>query len=158
MRADFPPQGPKSLEFLPKRFDPADARQILRLNRNQLCEVKVAGINVIVSRTGYTGEKMAFELFVHPDQAVALWNALMQAGEPLGLKPCGLGARDSLRTEAGLAVFGQGMGGGVNLGGGQGGLLNFVKMKTTLVIRGSGFPGRGRDPHGGVVGPSFINN
>lgn len=151
MRADIALQGPKSREILLKLVEPADARQILRLNRNQLCEVKVGGINVIVSRTGYTGEKMAFELFVHPDQAVALWNALMQAGEPLGLKPCGLGARDSLRTEAGLPLYGHEMGGELNLGVGEAGFLIFVKMNTTWFIGRSAFRERERNRTGVVV-------
>jgi glycine hydroxymethyltransferase len=151
MRADIALQGPKSREILLKLLEPADARQILRLNRNQLCEVKVGGINVIVSRTGYTGEKMAFELFVHPDQAVALWNALMQAGEPLGLKPCGLGARDSLRTEAGLPLYGHEMGGELNLGVGEAGFLIFVKMNTTWFIGRSAFRERERNRTGVVV-------
>jgi glycine hydroxymethyltransferase len=47
---------------------------------------------------------MAFELFVHPESAVAFWNGVLKAGEQFGVKPIGLGARDSLRTEAGLAV------------------------------------------------------
>jgi glycine hydroxymethyltransferase len=66
----------------------------------------VGGFDLVVSRTGYTGERMAFELFVHPDRAPELWEALLKAGQPLGLKPCGLGARDSLRTEAGLPLYG----------------------------------------------------
>ncbi len=70
----------------------------------------VGGFDLIVSRTGYTGEKMAFELFVHPERAVDFWNAVLKAGEPFGVKPIGLGARDSLRTEAGLPLYGHEMG------------------------------------------------
>jgi len=66
--------------------------------------------DLIVSRTGYTGEKMAFELFVHPERAVDFWKAILKAGEPFGVKPIGLGARDSLRTEAGLPLYGDEMG------------------------------------------------
>jgi len=85
------------------------------------------GIDLVVSRTGYTGERMGFELFVHPENAVNLWHALLEAGKDLGLKPCGLGARDSLRTEAGLPLYGHEMGGMLNLGVGQAGFGNFVK-------------------------------
>jgi glycine hydroxymethyltransferase len=75
----------------------------------------LAGHDVYISRTGYTGERIAYEIFVHPDESVALWNALMEAGAPMGLKPCGLAARDSLRTEAGLPLYGHEVGGPLNL-------------------------------------------
>ncbi len=67
------------------------------------------GFPVMVSRTGYTGE-FGFELFVRPDGFVALWNQLLEAGKPEGLIPCGLGARDSLRTGAGLPLSHQDLG------------------------------------------------
>ena len=65
----------------------------------------VAGVACIVSRTGYTGED-GFELYCPPDRAVALWNALLEAGAKDGLRPAGLGARDSLRTEMKYALYG----------------------------------------------------
>ncbi len=69
-------------------------------------EGKVAGIPCIISRTGYTGED-GLELYVNgPKLARELWRALMEAGAPLGLVPVGLGARDTLRLEAGLALYG----------------------------------------------------
>jgi len=83
-----------------------------------LCDAVVGGFDLIVSRTGYTGEKMAFELFVHPERAVDFWNAILKAGEPFGVKMIGLGARDSLRTEAGLPLYGHEMGLGSYKGGG----------------------------------------
>jgi len=58
-----------------------------------------------VSRTGYTGED-GFEIFVPPQQADAVWLALMRAGEPHGLVPAGLGARDTLRLEAAMSLHG----------------------------------------------------
>jgi aminomethyltransferase len=61
-----------------------------------------------VSRTGYTGED-GFELLVDSSAAVALWDALLQAGAAEGIRPCGLGARDTLRLEAGLRLYGQDM-------------------------------------------------
>jgi glycine hydroxymethyltransferase len=97
------------------------------LGRTELCEAVVGGIDLVVSRTGYTGENMAFELFVHPDNAVKLWKALMEAGEPMGIKPCGLGARDSLRTEFGLPLYGDEMGGELNLGVAEAGFGFYVK-------------------------------
>lgn len=66
---------------------------------------QVAGIDCIISRTGYTGED-GFELYHSADQAVALWRALLAAGADQGLRPAGLGARDTLRLEAGLCLYG----------------------------------------------------
>jgi glycine hydroxymethyltransferase len=82
---------------------------------------------MIVSRTGYTGEKFGYELFVHPFQSVILWKALMDVGIPMGLKPIGLGARDSLRIEAGLPLYGHEMAGEMNLTVGDAGFRNYVK-------------------------------
>lgn len=65
----------------------------------------VADIDLLISRTGYTGED-GFELFCPADTTAALWQALMRAGYPLGLIPCGLGARDTLRLEKGYALYG----------------------------------------------------
>ena len=64
----------------------------------------VAGVQCIISRTGYTGED-GFELYCAPGDAVKLWNALLEEGKADGLKPCGLGARDSLRTEMKYALY-----------------------------------------------------
>jgi len=58
-----------------------------------------------VSRTGYTGE-VGYELYVPSHKAVAVWEALMKAGESAGIKPCGLGARDLLRLEVGYLLYG----------------------------------------------------
>lgn len=127
-RLDIALQGPKSRDILLSLpVSAEDRKKIMALKRTQLCEAVVAGIDLVVSRTGYTGEKMAFELFVHPDQAVALWQALIEAGAPLGLKPCGLGARDSLRTEAGLPLYRHEMGGDLNLGVAEAGFGSYVK-------------------------------
>jgi aminomethyltransferase len=69
---------------------------------------EVAGIRATVSRTGYTGED-GFEIFVPPAQAERVWDALIQAGGHAGLKPCGLGARDTLRLEAAMRLCGSDM-------------------------------------------------
>jgi aminomethyltransferase len=66
---------------------------------------KVAGRDVLLARTGYTGED-GFELFVAPDDAEPLWNALTEAGTTAGLVPAGLAARDTLRLEAGMPLYG----------------------------------------------------
>ncbi len=69
---------------------------------------EVAGVRVTVSRTGYTGED-GFEVFAPPAQAEAVWNALLDAGAQDGIKPCGLGARDTLRLEASMRLCGSDM-------------------------------------------------
>ena len=66
---------------------------------------EVAGRRVMVSRTGYTGED-GFEIYCRPQDAAALWEAVMEAGEPLGLAPAGLGCRDTLRFEACMPLYG----------------------------------------------------
>jgi aminomethyltransferase len=68
----------------------------------------VAGVPCIVARTGYTGED-GFELFCPPDRATGLWDALLEAGGPEGVRPAGLGARDSLRLEMAYRLYGSDM-------------------------------------------------
>ena len=128
MRVDIALQGPKSREILCKiGLSKMDIERIKSLKRTQLGHVTWNNLDLIVSRTGYTGEKMAFEIFVHPDKALDFWNKLLEVGTDLGLKPCGLGARDSLRTEAGLPLYGHEMGGDLNLGVGDAGFGAYVK-------------------------------
>ena len=134
MLVDIALQGQISRDILCKLAEPAEQRKIRRLDRSQLCKSVIAGVDVIVSRTGYTGEKMAFEIFVHPDNVVHLWNAIMEVGTPLGMLPCGLAARDSLRTEAGLPLYGHEMGGETNLTVAEAGFLPFLKLNSAWFI------------------------
>jgi len=134
MRVDIALQGPKSRDILlAMGVDAETKKRIMKLKRTELCDAVVGGFDLIVSRTGYTGEKMAFELFVHPDRAPEFWNAVLAAGEKFGVKPIGLGARDSLRTEAGLPLYGHEMGlgsgkfGERDLGVAEGGFGSYVK-------------------------------
>jgi glycine hydroxymethyltransferase len=129
MRVDLALQGPRSRDILlALGADSAVESRILKLGRTELCEGNVGGFDLIISRTGYTGEKMAFELFVHPDRSAELFQRLLEVGERFGVKPCGLGARDSLRTEAGLPLYGHEMGGELNLGVGEAGFGGYVKL------------------------------
>ena len=68
-------------------------------------EVEVAGRQCMLSRTGYTGED-GFEVYCRPEDAVHIWNAILEAGSSDGLVPAGLGARDTLRFEAALPLYG----------------------------------------------------
>lgn len=97
-------QGPKAVEVL--THAQADTA-ITSLGSFSLTEGTVAGVRVIVARTGYTAED-GFELFAHPEDATRLWNALLAAGKalPTGIEPCGLGARDTLRLEGRLSLYG----------------------------------------------------
>ncbi len=68
-------------------------------------EFEIVGVHCLISRTGYTGED-GFEIYFDNANAEKIWHALMQAGAEFGIKPCGLGCRDSLRLEAGLMLYG----------------------------------------------------
>ncbi len=74
-----------------------------------LSEGEIAGITCRIARTGYTGED-GFELFPENNQAPAVWDALIKAGKPEGLAPIGLGARDTLRLESRMPLYGQELG------------------------------------------------
>jgi len=97
-------QGPRALETLQK------------LTKVELAGIKnywftfgeVCGVaNVLIARTGYSGED-GFEVYIPADEAttVKVWNALMEAGQEFGIRPCGLGARNTLRLEAGMPLYG----------------------------------------------------
>jgi aminomethyltransferase len=98
-------QGPKAFEILKAA---SAAAELLALPRFGVARGKVAGIDVLVARTGYTAED-GCELFVPNGQAVALWQAVMDAGQPFGILPIGLGARDTLRLEGALRLYGNDM-------------------------------------------------
>ena len=94
-------QGPKAQEIL-ARLSGADLGSIRRF---RVVSDQIAGIQCLIARTGYTGED-GFELFANASDAERLFAAIMDTGTPLGLKPCGLGARDTLRMEAALPLYG----------------------------------------------------
>ena len=94
-------QGPRSAEFLAPFVD-ADLRA---LKYYYATEAHVFGKRAQIARTGYTGED-GFELFVAAGDAPALWERLLAEGESVGLRPAGLGARDVLRLEAGMPLYG----------------------------------------------------
>jgi len=152
MRVDIALQGPKSREILlALKPSAADADQLRALPWAGVMHGVFAGLDLIVSRTGYTGERVAYELFVHPEKSVELWNALMEAGGPLGLKPVGLGARDSLRTEAGLPLYGHEMSGPMELGVGDAGFGAYVKTYKPWFVGRSAFMAQEAARKGEVV-------
>ena len=94
-------QGPKA-EGLVRRLAEVD---VVSIRYYHFAKGKVAGVPALISRTGYTGED-GFELYVPAEEAVRLWHALMEAGRPDGIRPIGLGARDTLRLEMKFALYG----------------------------------------------------
>jgi aminomethyltransferase len=94
-------QGPKAEEILAT----LTTLPLAGLVYYHFCEGEVAGVQMIVSRTGYTGED-GFELYLPAAMAAAVWQQLMMVGTLHGLKPIGLGARDTLRLEKGYALYG----------------------------------------------------
>ncbi|UQZ82235.1 Aminomethyltransferase [Paenibacillus konkukensis] len=114
-------QGPKAQRILQSVTDaPLDKLKPLHF----IGETEVCGLPVLLSRTGYTGED-GFELYVGADSACGLWSRLLEAGEPAGLLPAGLGARDTLRFEAALPLYGQEL--SASISPLEAGLLPFVK-------------------------------
>jgi aminomethyltransferase len=94
-------QGPKAAGIL-QGLTPVD---LAKVPFYHFAEGPVDGVDAILARTGYTGED-GFELFVAPEAAPRLWRRIIDAGRPQGLVPVGLGARDTLRLEAKMALYG----------------------------------------------------
>ncbi len=152
MRVDLALQGPRSRDILlSMEVNEVDRKNILKLKRTELCEATVGGFPLVVSRTGYTGEKMAFELFVHPARAAEFFQSLLKVGEPFGLKPIGLGARDSLRIEAGLPLYGHEMAGPSNFGVGDAGFGSYVKSYKPWFIGRDAFMKQEKQRKGEIV-------
>ena len=109
----------------------------------------VAGIRVC--RTGYTGEH-GYELLVPADEAGAVWDALLAAAAPLDGRPCGLAARDTLRTEMGYPLHGQDLSGGHHPGAGGQRVGGGLEEAGVLGPRGAGGREGGRARRGGCAG------
>jgi glycine hydroxymethyltransferase len=104
------------------------------LKKGAFFETALLGSSALISRTGYTGEAVGYETFVHPARAEEVWKALLEAGEPVGLKPAGLAARDSLRIEAGLPLYGHELAGPEGIRPGGAGFGAYVKFHKTFFI------------------------
>jgi aminomethyltransferase len=139
-------QGPRALETLQK------------LTKVDLSAIKnywftwgqVAGVhNVMIARTGYSGED-GFEVYIPSDEAttVKMWEALMEAGAEFGIRPCGLGARNTLRLEAGMSLYGHEISEDINVL--EAGLNHFLKLdkgdfigrEALLAVQATGGPKR----------------
>jgi aminomethyltransferase len=139
-------QGPRGLETLQK------------LTKTDLAAIKnywftwgeVAGVaHVLIARSGYTGED-GFEIYIPGDVETTekVWNALMEAGAEFGIRPCGLGARNTLRLEAGMPLYGHEISDSINVF--EGGLERWLKLEkgefigreALLAVQASGGPKR----------------
>jgi aminomethyltransferase len=95
-------QGPRALETLQPLFNqPLEPLRYYHLTMGRLLD----RIDTVISRTGYTGED-GFEVIVGARSGLDVWTALLESGQAHGIAPCGLGARDTLRLEAGMALYG----------------------------------------------------
>jgi len=93
-------QGPKAVTIMEILSPEAAA-----LPRNGIGDFNIGGLSTLISRTGYTGED-GFEFFAPAGHLLVIWDRIFQAGKDVGLVPCGLGARDTLRTEVGYPLYG----------------------------------------------------
>ena len=100
-------QGPNAAKTLQK----ISTEDLSKIERFKCGHTQLANTDAFLARTGYTGED-GFEVFIwnapieKPDNATKVWNEILEAGKPFGIEPCGLGARDTLRLEAGLCLYG----------------------------------------------------
>ena len=118
-------QGPRAVDVLQKRTD-AELSQIkfYWFTRGTVCGLK----SILIARTGYTGED-GFEIYIPPDDAVSarVWDEILEAGKEFGCVACGLGARNTLRLEAKLPLYGHEISDTINVW--EGGLDRFCKME-----------------------------
>ncbi|MGI9072031.1 MAG: glycine cleavage system aminomethyltransferase GcvT [Bryobacteraceae bacterium] len=94
-------QGPNALPTLQRLTDTS----LSQIKYYWFADGIVAGVPARIARTGYTGED-GFEIYIAPDAARKVWNEILKAGQEFGIKPCGLGARNTLRLEAKMALYG----------------------------------------------------
>jgi aminomethyltransferase len=103
-------QGPRVVDFIDTISpQPATGGTMVarptQLKKNQIAKIQFSGADLWIARTGYTGED-GFEIAAPADVIEAVWNKVLELGKPFGLKPCGLGARDTLRTEVCYPLYG----------------------------------------------------
>ena len=135
-RVDIALQGPLSKDILLKLGGSTeDLKKVEALPWAGITRATLGGFDLLVSRTGYTGERTAFEVFPHPDKAAALFEKLIA----LGAVPCGLASRDSLRIEAGLPLYGHEMEGPLGLNPADAGMKSYVKLDKPFFIGKAAF-------------------
>jgi glycine hydroxymethyltransferase len=134
-KRDLALQGPASLPTLQALTDDPEVKAALaRVRRTDMIACKLAGLPLIVARTGYCGEEWGYEILVHPDDASQLWDAILEAGAPFGVQPTGLAARDSTRTEAGLPLYGHELAGPFDISPIEAGFPGYVKYHKPFFV------------------------
>lgn len=134
-RVDIALQGPAATDIISSLTENSKIQEeIKNLKPFHFIESSLGDVDCIISRTGYTGAKIGFELFAHPVKAPQLWNKLIEKGRPFGLLPCGLGARDSLRIEAGLPLYGHELAGPFGISPFEAGYGWAVKLEKDFFI------------------------
>jgi len=134
-KVDIALQGPTSTETLMRLTDnEEDRRKVAWLQRTGVAEVRLAGIDLVIARTGYTGENFGYEILVNPEKTPELWNAILEKGKDLGVVPVGLAARDSTRTEAGLPLYGHELEGPWDMIPAGAGFAGYVKLHKPFFI------------------------
>ncbi len=134
-RVDLALQGPASREILLSLMDsPAEQEKLTALKRGSFIETRIQGLDVLAARTGYTGAEMGFELYVEPAQAERWWDLLLAKGSAVGVQFCGLGARDSLRIEAGFPLYGHELAGKYDISPWEAGYGWAVKLEKEFFI------------------------
>jgi glycine hydroxymethyltransferase len=113
---------------------PDQRRTLAALQRTEFCELIVDGHQMIVARTGYTGEEQGYEIYIGGSSVPWLWNRLMEVGAPYGLLPCGLASRDSTRTEAGLPLYGHELAGPYAMNPFEAGFGSYVKLHKPFFV------------------------
>jgi glycine cleavage system T protein len=141
-------QGPATVDIIGGMLDRPEHAQSLKQSKlnDFLPGSSLCGIPVHIAHTGYTGAESGFELFVHPDHAGKLWDLLLERGRSRGVLPCGLGARDSLRIEAGLPLFGHELEGDEKLSLTEAGYGFAVRMKKPFFIGKNAYAKRVEPP------------
>ena len=125
---DLAMQGPASPTILAQLLSPEQQLTLTSLQRTDFCELEIEGRQLIVARTGYTGEMEGYEIYIGGSSVTWLWDRLLEVGKPYGLLPCGLASRDSTRTEAGLPLYGHELAGPHAMNPFEAGFGSYVKL------------------------------
>jgi glycine hydroxymethyltransferase len=147
-RVDIALQGPASANVVLELVKSEKDKEAVRnLKSFKFIETTVDGTDIIISHTGYTGAKVGFEFYVHPNKAGQIWDMILSAGKQFGVLPCGLGSRDSLRIEAGLPLYGHELNGQFGISPFEAGYGWAVKLQKEFFIGKASMQKRAENYH-----------